>query len=91
MQPLSDISAIAANLGGDEDELGVAGVETGWASIRGTRTLDGAGNSVGIVPPLLGVFNQLVSSTDFSAGHALHYRGTLWGELLVGDGSDSNP
>ena len=38
------------------------------------------------IPPVLGVFNQLITSTDFSAGHALHYRGSLDGlELLTGN------
>jgi hypothetical protein len=86
--PLSEISAIVKNLGGDPDELGFQDVQTGWASIRGSRTLDGSGNPVDrIVPPLLGVFNQFIKSSDFSSGNPLHYRGTLdGGEILVGNG-----
>jgi len=89
---LSDISSIVLDLGGDPEELGVSDVETGWASINGGRITDLAGNPVldasdaAAVPPLLGVFAQFITSQDFSAGHALHYRGTLDGlELLVGD------
>jgi len=94
---LSEISAIVTNLGGDDSELGQGVVETGWASIAGGRILDGAGNPVldyddeFAVAPLLGVFAQFISSSDFSAGHALHYRGTLDGlEFLVGDGDLQN-
>ncbi len=93
---LSDISAIVNGLGGDAEELGVNEVETGWASITPARIVDGSGNPVPAssgyaVPPLLGVFAQFVTSTDFAAGHALHYRGTLDGlELLVGDGDEQN-
>ena len=89
--PLSEISAIVTRLGGDAEELGFNEVETGWASITGARTIDGAGNPVMDgsdfrIPPVLGVFNQLITSTDFSAGHALHYRGSLDGlELLTGN------
>jgi len=86
--PLSEISQIVTDLGGDDEETGRPDTETGWASIRGTRTLDLAGNPVpGQIPPVLGVFNQMVTSTDFSAGHALHYTGSLDGlEVLAGNG-----
>ena len=85
--PLSDISRIVTELGGDANELGVNEIETGWASIRGKRVVDGSGNPVSdIVPPILGVFNQSIVSSDFSAGKALHYRGTTDGlEVLEGD------
>ena len=89
--PLSEISQIVTRLGGDEEELGQGDIQTGWASLQGGRALDGAGNPVVIdgyevISPILGVFNQLITSTDFSAGHALHYRGSLDGlELLTGN------
>ncbi len=90
---LSDISAIVTNLGGDEEELGQGTIETGWASLSGGRILDGSGNPVldedddQAIAPILGVFAQFITSTDFAAGHALHYRGTLDGlEFIVGDG-----
>ena len=91
---LSDISAVVGNLGGDPNELGVNEIETGWASIKGNRIIDGAGNPVPAntgwaIPPVLGVFAQFVTSTDFAGGKALHYRGTLDGlEILVGDQDD---
>ena len=74
---LSDVSAVAANLGGDPDEFIK---ETGWASIDGRRVLDLAGNLVDsdqfyYGPALLGVIEQAVR-VDFVAGHALHYTGT---------------
>lgn len=89
---LSDISLIVTNLGGDETELGHGEVETGWASIRGGRILDGSGNPIkqeggaNAIAPLLGVFSQYIDATDFSAGHALHYKGTVDGlEFRNGD------
>ena len=91
--PLSDVSAIVTNLGGDPDELGQGTIQTGWASIRGGRMLDGSGNPVLnendalASAPLLGVFAQFITSEDFAAGKALHYRGTIDGlEFLTGDG-----
>jgi len=87
---LSEISSIVKNLGGDPEELGHPPVQTGWASIAGNRILDLAGNPVEIgdgVPPLLGVFAQFISSSDFASGHALHYRGSIDGlEILNGNG-----
>ena len=90
---LSEISAIVANLGGDDNELGQGAIETGWASITGDRIIDGAGNpvlmdddSTQAIAPLLGVFAQFITASDFAAGHALHYRGTVDGiEFLGGD------
>lgn len=91
--PLSEISLIVTNLGGDENELGHGAVETGWASIRSGRILDGAGNPVknkegfNAIAPMLGVFSQYIDATDFSSGHALHYKGTVDGlEFGNGDG-----
>jgi len=88
---LSEISAIATSLGGDPEELGHPPVETGWVSIAGNRILDLAGNPVEIgdgIPPVLGVFAQFISSTDFAAGRALQYRGSIDGlEILNGDGN----
>jgi hypothetical protein len=71
---LSQISAIARNLGGDEDEFAK---ETGWMKFNGRAVLDLAGNPAPTVatPAILGVFVQIVRS-DFTAGHALHYSGT---------------
>jgi hypothetical protein len=88
--PLSEISRIVTDLGGDEEEMGRPPIQTGWASIMGNRILDLSGNPVDIgdgAPPLLGVLVQAVSGTDFAAGHALHYRGTMNGlEILNGNG-----
>jgi len=88
--PLSDISAVVTDLGGDEGEIGVGSIETGWASITPKRILDLAGNPVEVgdgIPPILGVFAQYLVNTDFAAGHALHYTGTLDGlELGIGNG-----
>jgi len=90
--PLSDISLIVEDLGGDEEEIGVNGVENGWAEITPRRIVDLSGNPVPAssgfaVPPILGVFAQFVSGSDFAAGHALHYTGSLDGlEILVGNG-----
>jgi hypothetical protein len=87
---LSEISAIVTDLGGDEEEMGHPPVQTGWAQIEGNRILDLAGNPVEIgdgVPPLLGVFAQFITSSDFASGHALHYSGTIDGlEILNGNG-----
>ena len=85
--PLSDISQVVKSLGGDEEEMGHPPVQTGWAEIAGNRILDLAGNPVdSLVPPLLGVFAQFITSSDFAAGHALHYTGTLDGlEILNGN------
>ncbi len=70
--PLSDISAVARNLGGDPTEFAV---ETGWVEIEGRNVLDLAGNIATLPlnnqPALLGVFVQIVRS-NFTAGHALH-------------------
>jgi hypothetical protein len=88
--PLSEISAIVKALGGDEEELGHAPIQTGWAEIQGNRILDLAGNPVEIgddVPPILGVFAQFITSSDFASGHALHYTGEIDGlEILNGNG-----
>jgi len=88
--PLSEISTIAKGLGGDPEELGHPPVETGWLSIAGNRILDLAGNPVEIgdgVPPVLGVFAQFITSTNFAAGRALQYRGSIDGlEILNGNG-----
>jgi len=74
---LSQISAVAKNLGGDPSEFLK---QTGWASINGRRVLDLAGNPVSngdfvFGPAVLGVFQQAVR-IDFVAGHSLHYTGT---------------
>jgi len=83
---LSEISAIAEGLGGDGEELGVDGVETGWVSFTPNRLVDGSGNPVGtVVPPILGVFGQFITGQDFATGHALHYSGTIDGLELKGD------
>jgi hypothetical protein len=91
--PLSEISAVVKDLNGDEEELGHGAVETGWASINPNRVLDLAGNPVmavsgdNLVPPILGVYAHFITGSDFAAGHALHYTGTLDGlEILNGDG-----
>jgi len=92
--PLSEISNIVTNLGGDEEELGQGARETGWASIMGSRIIDGAGNPVqndgggNAVPPILGVFSQFITGSDFSAGHALHYRGSVDGLEMFGGNRD---
>jgi len=87
---LSEISMIATRLDGDPEELGHPPVQTGWISIAGNRILDLAGNPVEIgegIPAMLGVFVQLIKETDFAAGRALQYRGSLDGlELLNGNG-----
>jgi hypothetical protein len=80
--PLSEISGIATNLLGDPEELGHPPVQTGWMKMEGNRILDLAGNPVVypvghvsegeiMIPPILGVFAQFISSTDFAAGRAL--------------------
>jgi hypothetical protein len=88
--PLSEISRVVGDLGGDEEELGHPPVETGWVHIRGNRILDLAGNPVEAgdgIPPILGVFAQYVTESDFAAGRALQYRGTIDGlEILNGNG-----
>lgn len=87
---LAEISAVVKNLNGDPEELGHPPVETGWAQIIGNRILDLAGNPVDIgdgVPPVLGVFAQFVTSSDYASGHALHYSGSIDGlEILNGNG-----
>ena len=85
--PSSEISQVVTDLNGDEEEMGHPPVQTGWAEIAGNRILDLAGNPVdSLVPPLLGVFAQFITSSDFAAGHALHYTGTLDGlEILNGN------
>ena len=89
---LSEISQVVTDLNGDEEEMGHPPVQTGWASIQGNRILDLAGNPVTIgdgVPPLLGVFAQFITSSDFASGHALHYSdvGIDGLEILNGDGN----
>jgi len=96
--PLSEISAIASDLGGDPEELGHPPVQTGWVEIAGNRVLDLAGNPVVypvghgdegevVIPPLLGVFAQFIGSSSYAAGHALHYEGMMDGlEILNGNG-----
>jgi len=91
--PLGEISQSAANLRGDEEEIG-HGTQTGWVSIRGRILRDQAGNTVRdesdepVVPPILGVFAQFVNGTDYGMGDALYGRdGTVDGlELPYGDG-----
>lgn len=79
---LSEISGAAANLSGDPEEFG-HGTETGWASIRGNFLKDQAGNMVRdagnnpVVPPILGVFMQLIRGTDYAMGDALYGRDGL--------------
>ncbi len=89
---LSDISAVARSLGGDEEEFGRQ-TETGWARLVGARIIDGAGNPVlrtdgaVAVPPLLGVFMQGINGSNFSFGKGLHMEGELDGlEIERGDG-----
>lgn len=84
---LSEISQIVTDLGGDEEELGRAPVETGWAIATGGRVLDGSGNPVNnLTAPLLGVFSQFITGTDFSAGDALYIEGETDGfEVPEGD------
>jgi hypothetical protein len=90
---LSELSRVATRLGGRSGEL-----QTGWVSIKGVRVVDRSGNPVpnssnGVtVPPLLGVFMQMIRNSQFSVGHALHFRGALDGlELLGGDGDPQDP
>jgi len=90
---LGDISNVVKDLNGDETELGHGAVETGWAAIVPNRVLDLAGNPVlnnhgdVVRPPLLGTYAHFVTSSDFAAGHALHYQGSMDGlELLHGNG-----
>ena len=90
--PLSEISAVASDLRGDENEIG-HNTENGWVSIRGTRVLDLAGNPVKrddhtpLVPALLGVFSQLVTGTNYAMGDTLYGRGEMIDglELPFGD------
>lgn len=96
--PLNQISRIAEDLGGDLEETGIVGLETGWVSIRPSRILDSAGNpqlaSDGSFarPPVLGIFAETSTVTEFSAGRPLHYDGTLDGlELFQGDGDPQQP
>ena len=85
---LAEISQVVTSLNGDEEEMGHPPVQTGWAQIEGNRILDLAGNPVDtLVPPLLGVFAQFITSSDFASGHALHYSGSIDGlEILNGNG-----
>lgn len=90
--PLSEISASASNLRGDPEELG-HNTQTGWVSVRGRTLRDQAGNPVldgsndVVIPPILGVFMQLVKNTDYAMGDALYGRdGTIDGlELPFGN------
>ena len=76
---LGEISQSAANLNGDPDELG-HNTETGWVSVRGRTLRDQAGNPVRddnddvVVPPILGVFAQMIQGTDFAMGDSLYGR-----------------
>jgi len=96
--PLSEISGAAANLQGDPDELG-HDTQTGWVSIRGRTLRDLAGNVVRhtgggdpVIPPILGVFMQLVRGTDFAMGDALYGRdGTTNGLELPHGNRDLDP
>ncbi len=86
---LRQISQVAGRLNGDPDELGRPPVQTGWASITPFRVFDGAGNPVTdpegadpeapVVPPILGVFMQSITGSNFSVGHALHFTGAMDG------------
>jgi len=97
--PLSEITQVVTDLQGDPEEMGHPPVETGWVKIEGNRLLDLAGNPVVyppghpeagdiVVPPLLGVFAQFISSTDFAAGRPLQVgHANLDGlEILNGNG-----
>ena len=62
------------------------------------RILDGSGNPIkqeggaNAIAPLLGVFAQYIDATDFSAGHSLHYKGTVDGlEFRNGDNDKQKP
>jgi hypothetical protein len=88
--PLGEISRIATSLGGDEEEMGHPPLQTGWLRIEGNRILDLAGNPVDIgdgYPPVLGVFAQYLTGTDFASGRALQHSGIVDGlEILNGNG-----
>jgi len=90
--PLSDISTIATDLRGDEEELG-RNTQTGWVRLSGRRILDGAGNPVRrddsslALPPFLAVFMQGVTDSSFAFGKNLHVEGTIDGmEIQQGNG-----
>jgi hypothetical protein len=75
--PLSGVSQVVKNLGGDPDEFLV---QTGWIRIDGRRVLDLSGNPVtdgdfANGPALLGVYMQTVRS-EFQSGHELHFEGS---------------
>jgi hypothetical protein len=73
---LSEISQVVTDLGGDEEEMGAPPIQNGWIQIEGNRILDLAGNPVDLgdgVPPILGVFAQFITTSDFAAGRALQY------------------
>ena len=75
--PLSGVSQVVKNLGGDPDEFLV---QTGWIRINGRRVLDLSGNPVtdgdfNDGPALLGVYMQTVR-TEFQSGHELHFDGS---------------
>ncbi len=77
---ISDISSVAKDLGGDPGEFNQ---ETGWMSLDGRAVLNQFGNDAGIgEPAILGVFVQIVRS-DFTAGHALHYEGSMATTLFL--------
>ncbi|MBI1849240.1 MAG: hypothetical protein HYR85_02745 [Planctomycetes bacterium] len=84
---LKSISNVAGRLNGDPNELGRSPIQTGWVSIAGGRVLDLAGNqavdaetSSDIVnAPLLGVFMQTITGSEFSVGNALHFTGSIDG------------
>ena len=79
--PLSDISGVVRNLGGDPDETG-HNTETGWLSIEGSRVRGSSGQIINdpetgnaIKPAIIGVFMQRIEGTDFASGDFLFGRG----------------
>jgi len=95
---LSEISTIAENLGGDEEEIG-HNTQTGWVRFEGNRILDLAGNPIldaagGLArPAMLAVFAQMIQGTDFAVGDRLINSEDLidGGEILPGDGDPRIP
>lgn len=88
---LGDVSPIAGNLGGDPQEFLLS--ETGWFELRGDRIEDRSGNPVfdrdgnPAIPPMLGVFAQLVNDSGTSYAGTLQFEGNLDG-LEVPRGND---
>ncbi len=92
--PLSSISAIAENLGGDREELGIDEVELGYLTVRGTNVVDDNEAPVPELgrPAILGMFVQTLRNRSFAVGSVLHGEGALDGlEFPEGDLDPQSP